>query len=449
MFESIELLNGYLRVTPIVFIIDLIFLFLFLYSWYINCLKKRYLIDFWHSVLIVQFLMMLIIGYPFMGSYKTLLVRPHIKLSFDMYYVDWAYFINLIGFIFVFLAAYIYSKGIRINFIDDIIEFLYKKINCTLTIISDTKFFGKIFALCLMFALFVIIYLVIEGNRFFDLRGIALLNGQIRWVANLFFVCILPTFIVLSLYLILTKQNNIIILLLLLFGVFELIVFGARGEIISSIVVCISVYLIKNKLTLRIFYKSVSILLVLSVLFFSLEFVRESYRRVPNENRVNPIVKLYYGNNLSDIRDCALILEHWDGKYLYGKNILAGLMFFVPREYSEYRNTWATSRYTNRLVGASDAHAGYRMGLFGEMFLTFGIIGVGIWGFLWGYVIKRLDCIVKANNENKNFIKIIFSAYLVYELLFGLMFHLSLGWYFWIKLIVFLSIIFLYERRII
>lgn len=108
MFEAIELFNGYLRVTPIVFIVDLIFLFLFLYSWYINCLKKRYLIDFWHSVLIVQFLMMLIIGYPFMGSYKTLLVRPHIKLSFDMYYVDWAYFINLTGFVFVFLAAYIY-----------------------------------------------------------------------------------------------------------------------------------------------------------------------------------------------------------------------------------------------------------------------------------------------------------------------------------------------------
>ena len=441
MFEVIELFNGYLRITPIVFVIDLMFLFLFLYSWYINCLKKHYLIDFWHSVLIVQFLMMLIIGYPFMGSYKTLLVRPYIKLSFDMYYIDWAYFINLIGFILVFFAAYIYNQGLRIIFLDKLIEFLYQKINYTLIIISDKKFFSKIFITCLMFTLFVIIYLIIDGNRFFDLRGIALSNGQIRWVANLFFVCILPTFIVLS-------YNNIIILLLL-FGVLELIVFGARGELISSIAICISGYVIKNKLTLRIFYKSVSILLVLSVVFFSLEFIREYYRSVPDEKMVNPIVKLYYGNNLSDIRDCALVLEHWDGKYLYGKNILAGLMFFVPREYSEYRNTWATSRYTNRLVGVSDAHAGYRMGLFGEMFLTFGIIGVGIWGFLWGYVIKRLDYIVKVNNENKNFIKIIFSAYLVYELLFELMFHLSLGWYFWIKLILFLSIIFLYERRII
>ena len=102
--------------------------------------------------------------------------------------------------------------------------------------------------------------------------------------------------------------------------------------------------------------------------------------------------ELFYGNHLSDTRDFAWVLAFWDGDYVLGKTYLAGLFSFIPRFLSEFRQEWALSLYTNRLVGFDPSlHAGLRPGLFGEVYFNFSLIGVFCLGLILGYFLRYAD----------------------------------------------------------
>jgi hypothetical protein len=102
-------------------------------------------------------------------------------------------------------------------------------------------------------------------------------------------------------------------------------------------------------------------------------------------------IKLFYGNNFSDLRDFAWVRSYWDGTYYLGKTQLAGLLAFIPSAISSFRSEWNWGVITTSIAGLDPlVNPGLRAGVFGEMFFNFGLPGVLIAGFLYGYVIRRV-----------------------------------------------------------
>jgi oligosaccharide repeat unit polymerase len=103
----------------------------------------------------------------------------------------------------------------------------------------------------------------------------------------------------------------------------------------------------------------------------------------------------FYANNFSDLRDFAWVLAYWDGEALAGRTQLAGLLGFIPSVLSTFRTEWSWGRVSTDMVGvgvreATSAHPGLRPGLFGELYLNFGLVGVVAGGLVLGYVVARL-----------------------------------------------------------
>jgi oligosaccharide repeat unit polymerase len=103
----------------------------------------------------------------------------------------------------------------------------------------------------------------------------------------------------------------------------------------------------------------------------------------------------FYGNNFSDLRDFAWVLAYWDGELLGGRTQLAGVLGFIPSVLSSFRTEWSWGRVSTEMVGvgtreATSVHPGLRPGLFGEVYMNFGIVGAIVGGLLLGYVVARL-----------------------------------------------------------
>jgi hypothetical protein len=103
-------------------------------------------------------------------------------------------------------------------------------------------------------------------------------------------------------------------------------------------------------------------------------------------------IKLFYGNNFSDLRDFAWVRSYWDGTYYLGKTQLAGLLGFIPSFISPFRAEWNWGVVTTSITGLDPlVNPGLRAGMFGEMYFNFGVPGVLIAGFLYGYTIRRVQ----------------------------------------------------------
>ena len=102
-------------------------------------------------------------------------------------------------------------------------------------------------------------------------------------------------------------------------------------------------------------------------------------------------LKLFYGNNFSDLRDFAWVKSYWNGEFYLGWTQAAGLLAFIPSALSRFRSEWNWGVITSTLVGQDPlVNPGVRTGLFGETFFNFGVPGVIVAGFLYGYFVRRV-----------------------------------------------------------
>jgi hypothetical protein len=110
-------------------------------------------------------------------------------------------------------------------------------------------------------------------------------------------------------------------------------------------------------------------------------------------------IKLFYGNNFSDLRDFAWVKSSWNGEYFLGRTQLAGLLAFIPSAVSSFRSEWNWGVVTTTLAGLDPTITpGLRTGAFGEMYFNFGLLGVLLAGFVNGYLIRRIhnSCLAAA-----------------------------------------------------
>ncbi|MEJ0069785.1 MAG: O-antigen polymerase [Pseudomonadota bacterium] len=100
---------------------------------------------------------------------------------------------------------------------------------------------------------------------------------------------------------------------------------------------------------------------------------------------------LLFGNNLSDLRDFAWIISGLDDQLLWGKTYLAGYLSFIPSYLLDFRIEYSIGRVTPALAGLDPlAHGGLRPPIFGEMYVNFGLAGVGFGAILYGYMVGRV-----------------------------------------------------------
>jgi hypothetical protein len=130
-----------------------------------------------------------------------------------------------------------------------------------------------------------------------------------------------------------------------------------------------------------------------------LVFILDALRRPnfsPSAVAAGFAINMFYGNSFSDTRDFAIVLSFWDGHFFLGKTYLAGLLAFVPRYLSSFRDTWALGVVTATMAGFSPKeHAGLRIGDFGEAYLNFGLAAVMLVGAFVGACVRLVDLRVK------------------------------------------------------
>jgi len=192
-----------------------------------------------------------------------------------------------------------------------------------------------------------------------------------------------------------TKERSQLISTLLLCA--ELFFFGSRTDVVMVFFMATICYLVsrREKVSLP---KLLGAGVLLILVFTLAEGLREGYYDNTSVGEASALLlfKVFYGNTFSDLRDFALVISGWNGHFWLGRTYLAGLMGFVPRALSSFRDTWSLGAVTTTMVGLNpETHPGLRPGYFGESYLNFGYTGVLLMGLFIGAIVRKVDMQVK------------------------------------------------------
>jgi oligosaccharide repeat unit polymerase len=173
----------------------------------------------------------------------------------------------------------------------------------------------------------------------------------------------------------------------------------AFGGLMSFVLARLGYRSLRGELRVR---HAAALLPVAALVFFLMFYIADLRDGRPNvaQTALNFGFHLFYGNNFSDLRDFAWVLAYWDGEPFGGRTQLAGLLGFIPSVLSTFRTQWSWGRVSTDMVGvgtreATSAHPGLRPGVFGEVYMNFGVVGVVVGGLVLGYVVARLYAATK------------------------------------------------------
>jgi oligosaccharide repeat unit polymerase len=374
------------------YVLDVLAIILFALSYYRNCYRKGYRIDFWHAQLFLACVLPNMIMLPFAKSDLNVLV-----LGSDLSAVGAAlpivFLVALLGYVSVLGGGAVWRLQTGLGLRRDAKGVLDVLPRCSLMLMSSRRVLLFQSALCLLLQA-IILGIYFSSNGFaFDLRSYTFANPILRPFALL----ISNYSIVIASHCLAryvdTKERS---LLLCTVGLtLGLVFFGARGNLVAiyiSVLLCYFV-MMRNKISLF----RIATLTVIAIIFgFYLGSVREG-EFSPSGFFGSFITLLLYGNNFSDLRDFAWVYSAWDHIAWGGKTYLAAVMSFVPRFASQFRDTWAMGVATASTVGFDpQIHPGLRPGIFGEAFFNFGLVGVAVVGLLFGFIVRRVDIDVKS-----------------------------------------------------
>ena len=389
LFESlgsqIEAADGLLAYNEEFLVIDLLVICHFIYFWFKTYRKTGWVIDYWHTTILMYFVIFTFIQYPFISSMANVLALGGFWIRVKDA-AESVLFINIIGYMCIYFGRYFYDniyggKSI-LNLLDRVV---YNNIKNRLIM----HFYGIV---CLVLAggfILLQIKLGILGNpRAFFLEANtyrALFNG---------FTAILS---VLTIYYIIRildyncRADKIIGFVLIFFTVFV----GARGVFVGAITSMLFFCIYKKQGRIDLLKVSLSVF-VIFIIFLGLTWFRGEIELEGASIYTVVIGMLFYGNNFSDLRDGALFFASNNDTILYGKTYIAGLMSFIPRFLSEFRECWAIGVVTASTVGYDPMmHPGLRISKFGEPYLNFSYMGVVLSGIIYGYFLRKYDLLLK------------------------------------------------------
>lgn len=394
MNEHIELFHGLIAFTPWMLAVIFFLISHFLLSWFFNARRTGWKLDFWYLTLFMNFFIFFLM-YPFNGSELNVLF---LKSDQFLQKINQAFLITILGYFCIWMGRYSFDflKTSKLLCLMRPLEKIAEKN------IQNLKTLTWLSAITIGFLL-ILIGVSIHVGAVFNPRKYFQANDHVRPFFNFTLTLISIVLSYLSCRYLAYKEKKVLYCFL---SIMTLSFFtGLRGIVICGILNFIIYRIFSNggrfkfgKLITQVF-SLIFLAIYLSQIregiynpFFSIEFF---------------LFQVVYGNHFSDLRDFAYILAHWDENCVYGKTYLAGLISFIPRSFSAFRQEWATSVYTNSIVGFNiQEHPGLRAGWFGEPFLNFGYAGVIFIGLMTGYFLRYVDVRLKeAIDREKNVIK--------------------------------------------
>lgn len=246
--------------------------------------------------------------------------------------------------------------------------------------------------IAVMTMLGVLLYYFKVAGFGFNLRKLILVDTALRPIAQFsaFYSVLIGSYCLARFY----EFRERSMLLVLFFIIIALLFYGERGNLASIASMTVFVFFIKRgkRLNLSRLGLGICCAFLLASLLDALRNGDFSFKSVA----AGFLISTLYGNSFSDTRDFALVLSFWDGHYLLGKTYLAGLIAFVPRVLSSFRDTWSYGVVTASMVGFdTKEHPGLRIGIVGEAYLNFGLLGVCFLGLLIGACLRLIDLRIK------------------------------------------------------
>lgn len=363
----------------------------FCWSYYWNCYRKGFSMDFWHFSLLYN-LFVIHIMLPFSRSDLNIFALGPGLLRRAQDHVTQAYLISAFGYICILIGGSLWrvhlGLGLR-GLFSRVIEFPVR--GSLLLLRSKGLLIVHGLVVVTMMAAVLIYYFSVSGFGF-NLRGLIIVTPALRPIAQFvaFYSVLIGSNCLVRFYQYREFSMGAILLLI----VAGLLFFGERSNIAALAMMTVVVMFIQKGRRLKLISLTAGIVVALFFVFF-LDALRRpnfSLRAMLGGSLIN----MFYGNSFSDTRDFALILSFWDGHLLLGKTYLAGLFAFVPRFLSTFRDTWAIGVVTATMAGFSPKeHPGLRVGIVGEAYLNFGIAGVALLGLFVGAGARLIDLRMK------------------------------------------------------
>ena len=352
-------------------------------AWIFRQLLQRRLVSYLSSTVFFAFLLPIIIQYPFAFSpLNALTIGPTNYANYQPH-VDPAFLLTMAGFVML-LTGYALTGPRGAEFrpmimVESGLRVWTQSVFLQLSSIFMVMLFGLLFALGLIGA---------EGAR-----NTAQSLPALRPLYNIAHV-LLPLTIALDLYVGIQGRRRSMLALAVV-NVALAVLTGARTVALGGLLTYAMASLVHTSLLRRLqvwtVLKIIPLGIALLILTIYLGDVREGQFNILRTVATLGI-KLFYGNNLSDLRDFAWIRSYWDGTYYLGKTQLAGLLGFIPSFISPFRTEWNWGVVTTTITGLDPlVNPGLRAGMFGEMYFNFGLPGVMIAGLLYGHAIRRVQ----------------------------------------------------------
>jgi len=363
--------------------------------WLVHQLFQRQLVTFLSNGVIFGLLVPIVIQYPFtfspingltVGTENYLHYRAEVDSAFLITLAGWA---ALLGGYAAFARRGAEPRFLPLTLVWSGIRVWSQSIFLQLS---------SVFILVLFALLFSLGMLGPEGAR-----NIAQSLPALRPIYNVTHV-LLPLTIAIGLFVGMQRRRRYILALAVL-NVALAVLTGARAVAFGGLLLVAMVLLIHASLLRRLSVGRALLVVPMAFAFLLLAVYLGDIR----EGQYNVLrtvgtlgMKLFYGNNFSDLRDFAWVKSYWDGQYFLGRTQLAGFLAFIPSAISTFRGQWNWGVVTTTLAGLDPTITpGLRAGAFGEMYFNFGLIGVLLSGFLNGYFVRRVHnvCLTAARTQ--------------------------------------------------
>lgn len=375
----------------VIYAIDMAAIMMFVVSYYRNCYRHGYRIDFWHFQLFLMCVLPNMILLPFAtNEMNRVVLGPDFEAVTSA--VPQVFFVTLVGFLAMLAGGGLWRIHTGVGIRKAMARTMHFLPNLSMMLMSQRRLliFQVILCGCLQA---VVLAIYFAGNGFgFDLRAYTFAHPALRPLAQSasgYSVVIASH--CLARYVERKEKSLLLCTLLLTMG---LVFFGARSNILFiyfSVWVC---YLVGLRRRVRLLWLISGAVLVVAGGFYLGNLRAGQYSLTALAGSFAFL--LLYGNNFSDLRDFAWVYSAWNHVLWGGKTYLAALFSFVPRAASQFRDTWGLGVVTASTVGLDpQVHPGLRPGNFGEAYFNFGIAGVVLVGLILGLMIRRVDIDVK------------------------------------------------------
>ena len=369
------------------YLLDVLAIAHFSFSYYRNCYRKGYRIDFWHFSLVMIAVLPTMIMLPFSTNPLNGLVLGT-NFARVVAVLPQVFLISLLGYVSVVVGGEVWQLRMGLGLRRAAARVLDVLPNCSLMLMSSRSVLVFHTLVCLSLQAGILAVYFASHGFGFDLRAYTFAHPALRPVAQMAsFYSILVASHALARYI---DKRERVLLACTLGLTLGLVFFGSRSNLLQiylNTAVCYMIWLGRRVNLLQITVVGCSVILI-AIYMGAVRAGRYSL----SEFFAGLLVLLLFGDNFSDLRDFGWVYARWDHVFWGGKTYLAALTAFVPRFASEFRDRWGLGAATALTVGFDPhEHPGLRPGSFGESYLNFGVPGVIIVGLLAGLVLRYMD----------------------------------------------------------